>query len=309
LPVPDRIAATADHLLGTASPPARPDDSPGRFVATAMAPALTVRLDQIARRLTDINHQLDQLLGVGASPARPVAGLPAADRSQSARPPAARLRPAAAIAADVLLAALCLALVVGSVLFFLSHHPNRSLFGFRVYGVLTASMAPGPDSPPGGFSAGDLILVRRAAPETITAGDIITFQTGPDSEVFLTHRVMEVKTELDGRQGLWFVTRGDANNADDPPVAAELVFGRKVLALPKVGGLIQDARDHPVSATIFFLAAVGFVIALRASFGSRRSPTFGPGRPRRSGSRSPARRAPSRRRPIPSHPSREIKEK
>ena len=98
---------------------------------------------------------------------------------------------------------------------------NQGLFGVRPTIVSGVSMNPI-------LQAGDLVLTVDVAPEEVAVGDIIRFRSG---EVDILHRVVEI------RHGgsLEFVTRGDANNVNDPPLAASAVEGRVVKVLPGLG--------------------------------------------------------------------------
>jgi signal peptidase I len=172
----------------------------------------------------------------------------------------------AGIICNIVLAAFCIFLVAGAAMFALSNDPDKSFFGYRFYHVLTKSMTPQPDSPPGGFLAGDMIFVKMAEPKSIKVGDIVTFATDPSGSSHLTHRVVDIKTELNGQAGHWFITRGDANNAEDPPVAADRIIGKKVFSVPGAGALIQQVRDNPVPFLMFLAAAFGFIFALQYYF-------------------------------------------
>ena len=104
--------------------------------------------------------------------------------------------------------------------------------------VLSFSMQPA-------FNRGDMIIVKPCAPEDVRAGDIITYALNDD--VFITHRVVEILTERGGEQGLWFVTKGDANvTADALPVEASQLVGRMTGRLPGMGAILNWLRDHPV---------------------------------------------------------------
>ena len=169
---------------------------------------------------------------------------------------------------DVLFYILILALIGSAAAFVMSTSVTKSYFGFRLYTVKTASMRPttGPDGtiPRGGFRVGDAILVKRAAPENIKVGDIITFI--PDStkpEAVLTHRVVQIQKDLNGQPGIYFVTKGDANTSNDPPVSEETVVGKKVLTIPMLGVFLQFLRDNFVLALVAALSAFGFVLLLR----------------------------------------------
>jgi signal peptidase I len=162
--------------------------------------------------------------------------------------------------------AFCVLLVTGSALFAFDQDPQKSLFGYRFYNVLTGSMTPGPSSPPGGFSAGDMIFVKLKDPETIGVGDIITYATDSAGSSYLTHRVVDIKTEINGEQGLWFITRGDVNKVDDPPVSATKVIGTKVFSIPMLGAILQQIRNNPIPFIVFATSALGLILVLRACF-------------------------------------------
>ena len=156
-----------------------------------------------------------------------------------------------------------ISLVGGSILFAVSNDPKKAYFGYRFYSVLTESMTPKADgtSPPGGFNKGDIIIVKLCEAETIQEGDIITFNPNvnkPDAKAYLTHRVVEVLDGLEGYEGIFFRTRGDHNNADDPPINGGQLIGKKVLVIPKMGGILQSLRNN-------FILAIALVVCFFAS--------------------------------------------
>jgi len=166
---------------------------------------------------------------------------------------------------------ICIALVGGSMLFVLNKDPNKNYFGFRAYNVLTNSMRPRADgtSPSGGFSKGDTIIVQMCMPELIQKGDIVTFNPNPndpESTAFLTHRVVDILDELGGKQGLYFVTKGDANKSEDPPIAAKAIIGKKVAMVPKVGGLLQLVRKNLTVSIVTIVALFGTILMLQWYF-------------------------------------------
>jgi len=169
---------------------------------------------------------------------------------------------------DVLFYVIILLIVGGAVLFASSSDPTKSLFGFRPYVAKTASMTPTPQADGtilrGGFHVGDLVIVRITAPENIKVGDVITFN--PDSSnpsVYLTHRVTQVLNNLNGDPGVYFVTKGDANPSEDPPISGAMMVGKSVMIIPFAGTLLQFLRDNFVLALIVVISAFGFVILLR----------------------------------------------
>jgi len=165
----------------------------------------------------------------------------------------------------------CIAIVAGAATFTFSRDPRKSYLGYRLYMVKTPSMTPQKDGPSGGFYAGDLIVVKLVKPETLNEGDIITFvpnKNNPNS--FLTHRLVEIKDKMtndpDEEPGLYFVTRGDANDSDDPPISADIVIGKKMFSIRKVGQILQYVQDNLVLSLVFTVSAFGFLFTLRYYF-------------------------------------------
>lgn len=96
------------------------------------------------------------------------------------------------------------------------------MFGVQPFIVSGPSMQPT-------LSAGDLVIVRDVDPTEIEVGDMIRFRKG---ELVVIHRVVD----LDDSGGLpVFITRGDNNDRDDPPVLAANLDGEVVATVPKLG--------------------------------------------------------------------------
>jgi signal peptidase I len=175
----------------------------------------------------------------------------------------------------------CLSMITGSVLFAVSNDPQKSYLGYRTYSVLTDSMTPRADgsSPPGGFGKGAVILIRMCRPEDVKVGDIITFNPSAREEentMFLTHRVKEIKNELGGKEGIFLVTRGDANNSDDPPISGDMLIGKKVFHIPGVGGFLQKVRENFLLSILTVISLFACILLFRWYFAA-------PKRPRMSG--------------------------
>lgn len=117
--------------------------------------------------------------------------------------------------------------------------------------VLSGSMEPH-------LSPGDLVVVRPVAAERIHSGDVVTFQPRPDDPTLVTHRVLGVTTDAEGRRT--FSTRGDANLRNDPVVAQEQVRGKVVYALPWVGHA-NSALADPTLRRWIGIGLVGYSLA------------------------------------------------
>ena len=112
------------------------------------------------------------------------------------------------IVRKVLVYLLAAAIVVGGLMFAASNSPNKSLFGYRYYTILTPSMQPA-------YNVGDMIFVKVGNADSIDVGDVITFNPSSDSGAYLTHRVTEKITNYEGSGVTCFRTKGDANDSND----------------------------------------------------------------------------------------------
>ena len=125
---------------------------------------------------------------------------------------------------------LLLAVLSASVILLASFLP--SLFGLKSMIVTSGSMEPT-------IRVGDALLISPLSTgSSITAGDIITYRNH-QTEGMTTHRVKAVK-EIQGMT--YYQTQGDANSTPDPDLtAAQSVYGKTVITLPKVGYLLHFA--------------------------------------------------------------------
>lgn len=99
-------------------------------------------------------------------------------------------------------------ILIAAILFAFNTSPNKSIFGFRYYTILTESMEPE-------LSVGDLIFVQIKDAENINVNDVITFNPSSDSDAYLTHRVTEKIEDYQGTGVTCFKTKGDANDTGD----------------------------------------------------------------------------------------------
>lgn len=111
---------------------------------------------------------------------------------------------------------LCIILVFESV-----SSGNVNLFGYRIFYVVTGSMEPT-------IPAGSVVITRSSPASEYSVGDVITFRS-KISEIFgqpNTHRIVEIQNTDDEVQ---YITRGDANNANDSiPVKSSEIYGKVV---------------------------------------------------------------------------------
>lgn len=114
-------------------------------------------------------------------------------------------------------------------------------FGWGMSVVLTGSMEPE-------LSADDLVVVHRS--DVYSVGDIVVFQH--ENELII-HRIIEADGET-------FITQGDANNTEDPPINEKDIKGRLVFSVPYLGAVINAVRT-PLG-TIIILALAFLLLEL-----------------------------------------------
>ncbi|WP_187358404.1 signal peptidase I [Microbacterium testaceum] len=145
------------------------------------------------------------------------------------------------------------------------------ILGAQTYTVLTGSMQPG--MPPG-----TLIAVRSVPLDAVRVGDVVTYQIRSGDPAVVTHRVVGTTSSTGGERLL--VTRGDANDTDDPPVQSEQLRGTVVLAMPYLGypGAVFGGQQRGAVVAAIGVAVVGYGLALLAfdALRARRTTAAGP---------------------------------
>ncbi len=161
----------------------------------------------------------------------------------------------------VLIYLFSIGIIIAALLFASSRTPNKSLFGFRYYTVLTPSMEPA-------YSVGDMVFVKITSADNINVGDVITFNPSSDSEAYLTHRVTEKLVDYQGTGVTCFRTKGDANDSEDSFLIDEgRVIGTVKLGIPKLGYVVRFVQLRwyfvvPILILIFvFIKLMGMYLA------------------------------------------------
>ena len=114
-----------------------------------------------------------------------------------------------------------------------------NLFGYTFFEVATASMFPT-------IEIGDVVIVELT--QEVKPNDIIVYI---DGESIITHRLIEKNdNEL--------IAKGDANNSEDKPIQKDMVLGKVIKIMPKIGIWRKIFTSSEV---------VGLVIVLMILFG------------------------------------------
>jgi len=103
------------------------------------------------------------------------------------------------------------------------------------------------------FRRGSLLIIKQIDTDSIKVGDIITYRKAGDS-LATTHRVTEI-IEEDGAKK--FVTKGDANNINDPvPVDQEYVIGKVAFFIPYIGFVMAFVRTKQGTLLVIVIPAL-----------------------------------------------------
>ena len=116
-------------------------------------------------------------------------------------------------------------------------------FGYGAAVVLTGSMEPA-------VMADDLILVKET--DSYEIGDIVVFQSG---SMIVVHRIVDMDEQS-------VTTRGDANNAEDTPIARMYIKGKVIGRVSGVGGLVRLLKSPAVT----FLLIAGAVLLVELPY-------------------------------------------
>lgn len=122
-------------------------------------------------------------------------------------------------------------IIVFSLMIILS---SLNIFGYRMFIVKSGSMEPK-------IRTGSVVFDKKTS--TYKVGDVVTFKI-KDSKDTVTHRIVSEK--IDANNGVFYTTKGDANNAPDSEPASKLnVVGKVAFSVPYMGYLAAFIRTLP----------------------------------------------------------------
>lgn len=125
-------------------------------------------------------------------------------------------------------------------------NPERppSVLGMTPMVVLSGSMSGMADDH---IEAGDLVFIGKVDVDTLEVGDVIAYME-QGSTTIVTHRIVDL---LEGDSGTEYITKGDANNAEDSlPVTKEQVIGIFKFRIPKLGDFALFLQE-PLGMVLF----------------------------------------------------------
>lgn len=128
--------------------------------------------------------------------------------------------------------------------------------------MLTGSMSPL-------INPGDVVVSARIPVSDLQVGDVITYSIPIDDHKIETHRVISIERDAAGATSV--ITKGDANQAVDPWVAAlnEDYIYKNVAVVPYLGDGIRALRQPPVQAVLMYGAPALLVLLVLKAIWSK----------------------------------------
>ncbi len=137
---------------------------------------------------------------------------------------------------------LCTALLVYTAAAKAAGNPLPTIFGWGGAVVISGSMEP--ELPIGSF-----LWIHRQ--NTYSPGDVVTYAEG--NRVLVTHRLVSVS-------GNTAITKGDANNTEDSPIAVTQICGKVSAVWPGVGDVLLFLKS-PAGMILLFVCG-GLILFL-----------------------------------------------
>lgn len=121
----------------------------------------------------------------------------------------------------------------------------QTVLGFSSSIVITGSMEPN-------IKPQDLIITKEK--KKYSVDDRITFY---QNNMNVTHRIIDIY-DKDGVT--YYVTKGDANNAQDDPIVFEDIIGKVIIKIPKFGYLKGYLQTPSGIISIMLIAALLIIV-------------------------------------------------
>ena len=112
-------------------------------------------------------------------------------------------------------------------------------FGYGFSVVLSGSMEPV-------LSVNDLVIIKEE--ENYQQGDIVVYQS---EDMLVIHRIMEINGET-------AITKGDANEVDDPEIETKQIKGKMVTHIPMIGCFVQFIKSAQGTLLVLIIMVIIF---------------------------------------------------
>lgn len=133
-------------------------------------------------------------------------------------------------------------------------HPETppTVLGVAPMVVLSGSMSGTAEDH---IEVGDLIFTTTPDLDSLQVGNVVAFM---DDDVVVTHRIVDITADKSGKKQ--FVTKGDANNTEDPAIYPESVIGVYRGRVPKLGDFALFLQKPLGMAVFIGVPVCAFVI-------------------------------------------------
>lgn len=121
----------------------------------------------------------------------------------------------------------------------INHKEFPTIFGWSYAVVRSNSMQPV-------FSKGAVLLLHEESEYQVN--DIVTYKDPMDT-LTTTHRLVE-------KTGTHYVTKGDANDAEDVPIDSSMIYAKVVLIIPYLGLLSLFLQNKLLLTSLIFLLCI-----------------------------------------------------
>lgn len=125
-----------------------------------------------------------------------------------------------------------------------------SIFGYRMFTVITGSMEPV-------YSPGDVLFSKIAKTENLKIGDDVVYlgKVGTFENKIVTHRIIDIITKEEKTE---FLIKGVANSGVDPIVQPDQILGKIVLK-SQLMTMLTKFISHPIGFIIIFFVPIAYI--------------------------------------------------
>lgn len=148
--------------------------------------------------------------------------------------------------------------IVGIILVQRFSNNNITLAGFRIFTVVTESMVPK-------YNVGDVLLVKETKIANLKVGDDVTYmgKVGSFADKIVTHQIIKIEKGENGKTN--FVTKGIANDKEDPTISEDQIYGTVITKLKLITYLNEIINNK---YGMYFFIFVPLAILVFSEFNS-----------------------------------------
>ena len=121
---------------------------------------------------------------------------------------------------------------------------EMSIGGYRMFNILTD------------YNVGDILIAKTVEAKNIKLGDDVVYmgKEKPFVDIVVTHRVVDLNKEEDGTYS--FLTRGIANDVDDPIITESQIYGKIIYKVHSFSLLSKAINNMYVFFFVIFIPIV-----------------------------------------------------